>query len=149
MTPKKGNDKVDRRDFINGVLIAAGAAAVGGSLPMRAYDGGTTFLVTGRSAVIFAGQSHTARTACAQLLSASQADAFDQVTLSPVLVANVTIRSAAPVEDLGYDAYYWGSQYWADFVIADWVTSNRSNPHPADRADLLRRQHGIGGRSAE
>ena len=91
MTPKKGNDKVDRRDFINGVLIAAGAAAVGGSLPMRAYDGGTTFLVTGRSAVIFAGQSHTARTACAQLLSASQADAFDQVTLSPVLVANVTI----------------------------------------------------------
>ena len=43
MTPKKGNDKVDRRDFINGMLIAAGAAAVGGSLPMRAYDGGTTF----------------------------------------------------------------------------------------------------------
>jgi len=43
MTPKKGNDKVDRRDFINGMLIAAGAAAVGGPLPMRAYDGGTTF----------------------------------------------------------------------------------------------------------
>jgi len=43
MTPKKGNDKVYRRDFINGMLIAAGAAAVGGSLPMPAYDGGTTF----------------------------------------------------------------------------------------------------------
>ena len=145
MTPKKGNDKVDRRDFINGVLIAAGAAAVGGSLPMRAYDGGTTFPCDGPIG------SDLRRTIAhgAQLLSASQADAFDQVTLSPVLVANVTIRSAAPVEDLGYDAYYWGSQYWADFVIADWVTSNRSNPHPADRADLLRRQHGIGGRSAE
>ena len=35
----------------------------------------------------------------------------------------------APVVDLGYDAYYWGSQYWADFVIADWVTANRSNPN--------------------
>lgn len=79
-------------------------------------------------AVIFAGQSHTARTACAQLLSASQANAFDQVTLSPVVTANVTIRSAAPVVDLGYDAYYWGSQYWADFVVADWVGPNRSDP---------------------
>src|SRR5207244_4754654 len=54
-------------------------------------------------AVIFAGQSHTARTACAQLLSASQANAFDQVTLSPVVTATLTIRSAAPVADLRYD----------------------------------------------
>jgi hypothetical protein len=67
-------------------------------------------------AVIFAGQSHTARTACAQLLSSSQANAFDQVTLSPVVTANVTIRSAAPVVDLGYDAYYW-------------VGPNRLNPN--------------------
>ena len=52
MTPKKGNDKVDRRDFINGVLIAAGAAAVGGSLPMQRTMGERLFLVTGRSAAI-------------------------------------------------------------------------------------------------
>jgi hypothetical protein len=80
-------------------------------------------------AVIFAGQSHTARTACAQLLSSSQASAFDQVTLSPVVTANVTIRSAAPVVDLGYDGYYWGGQYFADFVVADWVGPNRANPN--------------------
>jgi spermidine dehydrogenase len=80
-------------------------------------------------AVIFAGQSHTARTACAQLLSTSQANAFDQVTLNPVVTANVTIRSAAPVVDLGYDAYYRGGQYFADFVIADWVGPNRANPN--------------------
>jgi hypothetical protein len=61
-------------------------------------------------------------------LSASQAAAFDQVTLSPVVTANVTIRSAAPVVDLGYDAYYWGGQYFADFVVADWVGPNRSDP---------------------
>jgi hypothetical protein len=80
-------------------------------------------------AVIFAGQSHTARTACAQLFSASQASALDQVTLSPVVTANVTIRSAAPVVDLGYDGYYWGGQYFADFVVADWVGPNRNNPN--------------------
>jgi hypothetical protein len=50
------------------------------------------------------------------------------VTLSPVLTANVTLRSAAPIVDLGYDAYYWGGQYFADFVVADWVGANRSDP---------------------
>jgi hypothetical protein len=79
-------------------------------------------------AVIFAGQSHTARTACAQLFSASQANALDQVTLSPVVTANVTIRTAAPVVDLGYDSYYWGGQYFADFVVADWVGPYRNDP---------------------
>lgn len=92
------------------------------------FQNGKFYRATAK-AVIFAGQSHTARTACAQLLSASQADALDQVTLSPVVTANVTIRSAAPVVDLGYDGYYWGSKYWADFVVADWVGASRSNPN--------------------
>ena len=43
MTPRTGNDKIHRRDFINGMLIAAGTAAVGGSFPMRSYPAGTTF----------------------------------------------------------------------------------------------------------
>jgi len=92
------------------------------------FSNGQFFRSTGKT-VIFAGQSHTARTACKHLLSVSQEGALDQVTLSPVLVANVTIRSAAPVADLGYDAYYWGSQYWADFVVTNWVGPNRLNPN--------------------
>ncbi len=117
----------------NNVRIRQGAMVVRGdttntNASVIYFSNGHFYRATAK-AVIFAGQSHTARTACAQLLSASQADAFDQVTLSPVLVANVTIRSAAPIMDLGYDGYYWGSKYWADFVIADWVTSNRSNPN--------------------
>ena len=45
----------------------------------------------------------------------------------PVAVSNVAVRSAAPFVDagLGYNEYWWGSKYWADFVIADWVTANR------------------------
>ena len=92
------------------------------------YSKGNFYLATAK-AVIFAGQSHTARTACEPLLSASQADAFDQVTLSPVVTANVTIASAAPVVDLGYDAYYWGSKYFADFVVADWMSVTGPNPN--------------------
>ena len=40
---KEGKDKIQRRDFINGMLIAAGTAAVGSSFPMRMYAAGTTF----------------------------------------------------------------------------------------------------------
>ena len=117
----------------NNVRIRQGALVVRGdttssNASVIYFKDGQFYRATAK-AVIFAGQSHTARTACAQLLSASQTNAFDQVTLSPVLTANVTLQSAAPVVDLGYDAYYWGSQYWADFVVADWVGPNRSTPN--------------------
>ncbi len=116
----------------NNVRIRQGAMVVRGdtsstNASVIYFSNGQFFQATAK-AVIFAGQSHTARTACAQLLSSSQTDAFDQVTLSPVLTANVTLRRAAPIVDLGYDAYYWGGQYFADFVVADWVGANRSDP---------------------
>lgn len=117
----------------NNVRIRQGAMVVRGDTASNSasviyFSNGQFFRATAK-AVIFAGQAHTARTACAQLFNASQANAFDQVTLGPVVVANVTLNSAAAVVDLGYDAYYWGSQYWADFVVADWVGPNRSNPN--------------------
>jgi hypothetical protein len=86
------------------------------------------YRATGK-AVIFAGQGHTARTACGYLMSSAQLAAYDQDILAPVVTANVTLNSAAPLYDLGlgYDQYYWGGQYFADFVIADWVTSARNN----------------------
>ena len=43
MAIKFGNHTIQRRDFINGMLIAAGTAAVGSSFPMRMYAAGTTF----------------------------------------------------------------------------------------------------------
>src|SRR5438270_14026160 len=43
MNGNRGKDTIQRRDFINGMLIAAGTAAVGGSFPMRALGAGTTF----------------------------------------------------------------------------------------------------------
>jgi spermidine dehydrogenase len=116
----------------NNVRIRQGCLVVRGdtsssSTSVIYFSNGNFYRATAK-AVIFAGQSHTARTACAQLLSTSQANAFDQVTLSPVVVANVSIRSAAPVVDLGYDGYYWGSQYFADFVVADWMGLTGPNP---------------------
>ena len=116
----------------NNVRIRQGAMVLRGNT--TSTNASVIYFLSGQfyqataKAVIFAGQSHTARTACAQLFSSSQAAALDQVTLSPVVTANVTIRSAAPVVDLGYDSYYWGGQYFADFVVADWVGPNRNDP---------------------
>ncbi len=118
----------------NNVRIRQNALVLRGENPTSStasvvyYSNGNFYRATAK-AVIFAGQSHTARTACAQLLSSSQAAAFDQVTLSPVVVANVAINSAAPVVDLGYDGYYWGGQYFADFVVADWMGLTGPNPN--------------------
>ncbi|MBZ5701080.1 MAG: NAD(P)-binding protein [Acidobacteriia bacterium] len=117
----------------NNVRIRQGAMVVRGdtaasNASVVYFSNGQFYRATAK-AVIFAGQAHTARTACEHLFSASQFAAYDEVTLGPVMVANVTLRSAAPVVDLGYDAYYWGSQYWADFVVADWVGPDRANPN--------------------
>src|SRR5262245_6426190 len=79
-------------------------------------------------AVVLAGQSHTARHLVTHLLDDAQRKALGEATFVPVVVANVAVRKAAPIADLGYDAYYWGSQYWADFVVADWVGPARQDP---------------------
>jgi spermidine dehydrogenase len=78
-------------------------------------------------AVILAGQSHTAHRLVEQLLSATQLAAFEEFVLAPVITANVTLNRAAPLVDLGlgYDQYWWGSQYWADFVVSDWISPQR------------------------
>lgn len=82
------------------------------------------------SAVILAGQAHTARHLVEHLATAEQRQALASFVQVPVVVANVALRSAAALVKLGlgYDEYWWGSKYWADFVIADWVTPERSDP---------------------
>lgn len=117
----------------NNVRIRQGATVVrgdnGNSTASVIYFKDGNFFTAHAKAVIFAGQSHTARTACAHLLSSSQLNAMDQVTLAPVIIANVTLRRAEAVTDLGNNGYYWGSQFWADFVVADWLGANRFDPN--------------------
>jgi hypothetical protein len=80
-------------------------------------------------AVILAGQAHTAHRLVEHLLDAATLEAWAQFSLVPVMMANVTLRRAAPLVDLGlgYNQYYWGGKFWADFVVADWVSPQRLN----------------------
>lgn len=78
--------------------------------------------------VIHAGQSHTARHVVEHLAEPARVQAWGKFTQVPVVTANVQLKSAAVLHDLGlgYDQYWWGSQYWADFVVADWTTAQHT-----------------------
>ncbi len=85
------------------------------------------FYKTSAKAVIVATQAHSAQHLVSHLVDDSTKKAWRETTLVPVVVANVSIRRAAPLVDLGlgYNQYWWGSKYWADFVTADWMSPNR------------------------
>lgn len=116
-------EKLDHKS--NRVRIRQTAMAV------RANDDGTViyfkdgkFLRTRAKAVVLAGQSHTSQRLVGHLIGEERRQAWRKVHNVPVVVANVLVRSAAPFLDagMGYNQYWWGSKYWADFVIADWTT---------------------------
>ena len=99
------------------------------------YQNGVVRRATAKS-VIVATQSQVARNIVGHLLDKERKAAWSEFNTVPVVIANVAIRSAKPLHQLGlgYSQAWWGSQYWADFVVADWVTDRREDP---DRQTVL------------
>jgi spermidine dehydrogenase len=81
-------------------------------------------------AVILAGQYHTTHRVIEHMLTPALLNAWLSFTLAPVPIANVTLKKARPLVDLGlgFNQYWWGSKFWADFVISDWIGPNRHDP---------------------
>lgn len=100
------------------------------------YHLGGRFHRASARAVILAGQAHTAHRVVIHLLGDAAHSAWCDISLVPVVIANVTLKKAAPLVDLGlgYNQYWWGSKYWADFVVADWVTGRRAD---SERSTVL------------
>jgi hypothetical protein len=86
--------------------------------------------------VIVATQSQVARHLVEHLLDDDRKAAWGEFNTVPVVIANVALRSAEPLHQLGlgYSQAWWGSKYWANFGVADWVTDRRNNP---DRPTVL------------
>ncbi len=121
------------------------------------FRGGRFWRARGR-ALVLAGQGHTARHLVEHLIGDDVRAAWRSLVLAPGLTANVTLRHARPLLDLGlgFNQYYWGSNVWADFTVADWIGARRFDPErptvltfydgndrppeemPAERAHLLR-----------
>ncbi len=127
-------DKLDKPE--SSVRLRQGAMAVRADTSDKNAQvvylhNGTFYRATAQS-VILAGQAHTARHLVSHLLQGSkQLDALGAFIQVPVVVANVALKNAKALVNLqlGYDEYFWGSKYWADFVIADWVLPQRSDPN--------------------
>ncbi len=87
-------------------------------------------------ALVIATNAQSARRLVDHLSSAERRRAWDSIKDAPAVTASVVLRSAAPLIDLGlgFDQYWWGSRYWADFIVADWITANRYKP---DRSTVL------------
>lgn len=94
------------------------------------FKGGQFHRATSK-AVIIGSQSHSAHRIIEHLLTPTTLNAWLDFKLVPVVTANVTLRNASALTNLGlgYNNYWWGSTHWADFVIADWVTANHNNPN--------------------
>lgn len=134
---------------INASALDAAGSAVRvrqGAMVLRADTGPLSASVTyfkdgqffraNAKAVVLAGQSHTAHRIVEHLITPAVLDAWRSFTLVPVVIANVSLRRAAPLVDLGlgYNQYWWGSRFWADFVVADWIGANRFD---RERATVL------------
>jgi spermidine dehydrogenase len=87
-------------------------------------------------AVVLAGQGHTARHLVEHLIGDDVRAAWKSLVLAPGLTANVSLRRARPLLDLGlgFNQYFWGSTVWADFSVADWISPRRFDP---DRPTVL------------
>lgn len=109
---------------------------------LRADQGSVLYYTDGRffraraKAIVLAGGSHTSQHLVGHLADQRRREAWRTFNTVPVVVANVVVGSAAPFVDagLGYNEYWWGSRYWADFVIADWATPRRTE---RDRTTVL------------
>jgi hypothetical protein len=112
------------------------------SVALRADQGSVVYHNEGRfyranaKAIVVASGSQSAQHLVAHLADTRRGETWKALNTVPVVVANVAVRRAAPFVDigLGYNQYWWGSKYWSDFIVADWVTLNRAK---RDRPTVL------------
>lgn len=126
----------DVRIRLNALAVRADTGPTSGNIVY--YQGGRFVRASGKS-VILCGQGHTAHKLVSHLASSQVMAAWEDLTLIPVIVANVTLKRAKPLVDLqlGYDQYWWGSDYWADFIISDWTTASARQRQDPNRPVVL------------
>ncbi len=98
-------------------------ADTGSTLASVKYFLGGKFYTADSKAVVLAGQMHTGHKVVEHLLSEEQLEAAEEYRHIPVPIANVAVRNSQFLVNAGpaYDYYWYGSRYWQDAVMADWV----------------------------
>jgi spermidine dehydrogenase len=87
-------------------------------------------------AVVLAGQGYSSRRMIDHLLDEPAREAWRSFSYVPIVTANVALRRAEPLVrlGLGFGQFYWGSQDFVCFSVADWGSPQRTRP---DRPTVL------------
>ncbi|TRL35062.1 FAD-dependent oxidoreductase [Methylosinus sporium] len=80
--------------------------------------------------IILAAPAQSARHLVAHLSDAARNTAWTQFHAAPLVTANVTLRCAAPLLQLGlgYSQSWWGGRHFVNYIVADWMSDKRAAP---------------------
>lgn len=108
--------------------------ARGGAKVVYFHGGG--FRHVAATKVVVAAPAQSARRLVEHFADDARKAAWGEFHAAPLVVANVVLRSAAPLLDLnlGYSQSWWGGRHFMNYVVADWVDGSR---HLADRQTVL------------
>jgi hypothetical protein len=86
--------------------------------------------------VIVAAPAQSARHLVGHFSEPARKEAWGAFHAAPLVVANVALRRAAPLLDLGlgYSQSWWGGRHFVNFIVADWIGARRADP---ERATVL------------
>ena len=93
--------------------------------------------------IIVAAPPQIARYLVDPIVDAARREAWRRFHAAPIAVANVVIRRAAPLLDLGlgYSQSWWGGRHFVNYTVADWVGARARRSRARDHAHLLWRLH--------
>lgn len=83
--------------------------------------------------IVLAAPAQSARRLVAHFADATRKEAWAQFHAAPIVTANVALRRAAPLLDLGlgYSQSWWGGRHFVNYVVADWTDKTRADPSRA------------------
>ncbi|MBG0810643.1 FAD-dependent oxidoreductase [Methylosinus sp. H3A] len=80
--------------------------------------------------IILAAPAQSARHLVAHVSDAARKEAWSGFHAAPIVTANVTLRRAAPLLELGlgYSQSWWGGRHFVNYIVADWMSDKRADP---------------------
>jgi hypothetical protein len=80
--------------------------------------------------IVIAAPAQVARHLVDHVSDAARREAWSRFHAAPIAVANVVIRRAAPLLELGlgYSQSWWGGRRFVNYTVADWIGPRRADP---------------------
>ncbi|WP_159730277.1 FAD-dependent oxidoreductase [Methylosinus sp. Ce-a6] len=103
------------------------SAARAGASVVYFQDGGFRRLFAKR--IILAAPAQSARHLVAHFSDAARKEAWSRFHAAPIVTANVALRRAAPLVELGlgYSQSWWGGRHFVNYIVADWIGARRAD----------------------